>query len=192
MGNIVKKASVWALSLLVIGSFAFAQEEGKSEKEFKYVGAKRCMPCHKVPAKGAQYKVWMGSKHAQAYKTLATDEAKKVAKEEGIEGNPQEADECLSCHVTGYDAPDSQKIDKYDMTEGVTCESCHGPGSAYWKMPVMKGITEGKMDAAEYGLETPDKETCVECHNENSPTFKGFDYEEMYKKVAHPNPQNEE
>lgn len=189
MGKFVKALGTGMLTLVVMSSMVFAQEDG-GEKEFKYVGAKKCMPCHMSPAKGAQFKHWQGTAHANAYKTLGTDAAKEAAPE-GIE-NPQEADECLKCHVTAYEEPDSLKIDKYNMTDGVTCESCHGPGSDYWKMPVMKGIAEGKMDPAEYGLEIPDNETCVECHNENSPTFKGFDYEEMYKKIAHPNPQKTE
>jgi len=192
MGSKLKAVSVWVLAILVVSSFAFAQEEGESKKEFKYVGAKKCMPCHMSPAKGAQYKQWMGTKHANAYKTLGTDQSKEVAKEAGIEGNPQEAAECLTCHVTGYEAPDSHKIEKYDMTEGISCESCHGPGSEYWKMPVMMGISKGTMDPAEYGLEEPTEETCVQCHNEESPTFKGFDYEEAYQAITHPNPQNKE
>ena len=28
----------------------------------------------------------------------------------------------------------------------------------------------------------------MQCHNDKSPTFKGFVYAEMYKKIAHPIP----
>lgn len=191
MTTLLKRGVLVALSLTVMASFVFGQDK-KDEKEFAYVGSKRCMPCHMKPDKGAQYKQWKGTAHAKAYETLATDEAKAVAKKAGLEGDPQKADECLTCHVTGYDAPAELKTDKYDMADGVECESCHGPGGDYWKMPVMMGIAKGTMDAAEHGLNPkPGKETCIQCHNENNPTHKGFDFEKMYPKVAHPNPQNQ-
>ena len=192
MTILLKRGVLVALSLTVMASFAFSQDK-KDEKEFAYVGAKKCMPCHMNPKKGAQYKHWQSTKHSEAYKTLGTDEAKKVAAKAGVEGNPQEATECLKCHVTGNEAADELKTEKYDMSDGVECETCHGPGSAYWKMPVMMGISKGTMEASEYGLTIkPGKETCVECHNENNPTqTEPFDFEKMYPKVAHPNPQNQ-
>ncbi len=174
------------LAVAVLGLFFITPPATAQDGEHAYVGAKRCMPCHMSPAKGAQYKQWMGTKHAEAYKTLAADEAKKYS------DNPQEDPECLRCHVTGYETPDELKTDKYDITEGVGCESCHGPGGDYWKMNIMKEIAAGKADAEEYGLAVdPDPENCKQCHNEESPTFKGFDYDEMYPKISHPNPQKE-
>lgn len=191
MVNVLKRGILVALLLVVAASFAFGQDK-KEEKTFAYVGAKKCMPCHMNPKKGAQYKQWQTTKHSKAYETLGTDEAKAVAKKAGLEGDPQKSDECLKCHVTGYEAKDDLKTDKYDMTDGVWCETCHGPGSEYWKMPVMMGINKGTMQASDYGLTVkPTKETCVECHNENNPTHKGFDFETMYKKIAHPFPQSE-
>ncbi|MCF7804428.1 MAG: cytochrome C554 [Candidatus Marinimicrobia bacterium] len=190
MGKKFRAIGVFALSVFVLGSMVFAQDDAETDaNQFKYVGAKKCMPCHMSPAKGAQYKQWMSSPHSNAYKTLGTEAAKEAAPE-GID-NPQEAPECLKCHVTGYEASDDRKVEKYDMTEGVSCESCHGPGSDYWKMPVMMGISKGTMEAAVHGLEYPDEETCIQCHNDESPTFDGFNYEESYKKIAHPNPQNQ-
>ena len=38
------------------------------------------------------------------------------------------------------------------------------------------------------GLIIPDEALCKTCHNEKSPTFKGFNYAEMNAKIAHPNP----
>ncbi len=185
MAKTVRNFIVLLTGLIFVGMYVFAQDG-----EHAYVGAKRCMPCHMAPKTGAQYKQWMGTKHAEAYKTLGTEESQKVAREAGVEGNPQEAAECLTCHVAGYEAPDELKTDKYDMAEGVTCESCHGPGSDYWKMNIMKQIAAGEADPAEYGLVVkPEPETCIQCHNEDSPTFKGFDYDEMYPKITHPKPE---
>jgi len=188
MPRVVSAGVTAVLVTIVMVSLAFAQEPNPPHE---YVGAKTCMPCHMSPAKGAQYKQWMDTNHANAYKTLGTEQSKKVAKEAGVEGNPQEASECLTCHVTGYEAADSLKVRKYDMTEGVGCESCHGPGGDYWTMTVMKKIDAGELEPEPYGLVTPDKETCVECHNEESPTYTGFNYEEAYPQISHPNPQKE-
>lgn len=186
MRKIVRTGLIAGLSLLLAASYIYSQNE-----KHAYVGSKQCMPCHMAPAKGAQFKQWQGTQHAKAYETLGTEEAKKVAAEEGID-NPQEAEECVRCHVTAYDVSDERKTMKYSKEDGIGCETCHGPGGDYWKMNVMKGIAAGKMDAKEYGLvANPDAETCKECHNEESPTFKGFNYDEFYEKIAHPNPQKQ-
>ena len=41
------------------------------------------------------------------------------------------------------------------------------------------------------GLVIPTEETCTVCHNDGSPTFKGFDFAEYSAKIAHPNPAAE-
>jgi hypothetical protein len=38
------------------------------------------------------------------------------------------------------------------------------------------------------GLIVPDEELCKTCHNSESPTFKGFNYEEYLAEIAHPDP----
>ena len=149
-----------------------------------YVGADKCKMCHNSAAKGAQYTKWMESKHAKAYATLASEEAKKIGAAKGI-ADPQKADECLRCHVTGHGAPADKLTDKWKKEDGVGCESCHGPGGDYWKMEVMKD----KARAAAGGLVVPTEETCKGCHNPDSPVFKGFDFTALSAKIAHPNPQ---
>lgn len=149
-----------------------------------YVGAEKCKMCHNSPAKGAQYAKWAESKHARAYHTLASEEAKKLASAKGI-ADPQKAPECLKCHVTGYAAPADKLTDKYKAEEGVGCESCHGPGGDYWKMEVMKD--QAKAIAA--GMQIPDEKICTGCHNPESPSYKPFDFAVFSAKIAHPNPQ---
>ena len=41
----------------------------------------------------------------------------------------------------------------------------------------------------EAGMVVPNEKTCTTCHNEESPTFKGFDFATYNEKIAHPNPQ---
>lgn len=88
-----------------------------------------------------------------------------------------------------YEVDAKPKGPKHKMEDGVGCESCHGPGSAYKSRKIMKAISEGTEDGAKYGLVTPTEETCVECHNKKSPTYKDFKFEEMAAKIAHPVPK---
>ena len=125
----------------------------------------------------------MSTRHAHAYETLATPEAQEVAKAKGVEGSPQESPKCLKCHVTAYGVSDSLLGTGFKPEEGVQCESCHGAGGDYGKIKVMKD----KNKSIAKGLIIPTKEVCMKCHNEESPNFKGFDFEEMFSKIQHPN-----
>jgi hypothetical protein len=158
------------------------------DKTFKYVGVKNCKMCHSSKKSGEAFKIWEASAHATAYETLANEESQKIAKEMGID-DPQKADACLKCHITGFGVDAALKEKGYAMEQGVTCETCHGPGSEYNPMKIMKQITAGEINGADYGLIEPDKALCVSCHNEESPTFKGFDYEEYVSQIAHPTPE---
>ena len=45
-----------------------------------------------------------------------------------------------------------------------------------------------KQKAVAAGLIIPDEKTCIQCHNDKSPTYKEFDYKKFYAKIAHPIP----
>ena len=183
-------AAAAALGLLLLQAPGLAEETAPAAKpKPAYVGAGGCKMCHKSAKKGNQFGQWEASKHAKAYATLATPEAKKIAAEKGI-ADPQKDGKCLKCHVTAHGVDPSliaapKKGKKgFQIEDGVQCESCHGPGSLYKKRSVMKD----RKAAVAVGLIIPDEKTCKQCHNEESPTFKDFNYEEMKKKIAHPNP----
>jgi hypothetical protein len=176
--------TVMALAaLLVVTGVPQADEE----PVHSYVGADGCKMCHKSASKGDQYGKWLESKHSKAYEVLGTDAAKEAAAKAGVEGNPQEADACLQCHVTAHGVAAELLGKKYSVEQGVGCESCHGPGSDYKK----KSVMEDREAAIAAGMVIPNEETCKGCHNEKSPTFKGFKYEEAFAKIAHPYPEPE-
>ena len=153
--------------------------------DHNYVGVKDCKMCHQAKDKGEQFQIWEKSKHAEAYKTLASDKAKEVGKAKGI-ANPQESADCLKCHVTGYGLPASRFGPNYVKEDGVGCETCHGPGADYKKITIMKD----RQQAIANGLIIPTADTCKQCHNAQSPTFPGsFNFDEMSKKIAHPVPK---
>jgi len=98
-----------------------------------YVGADKCKMCHKV-----EYNSWMETTHAKA------TEAAKASTDRTF------GPDCLKCHATNSD----------EAMAGVQCEACHGPGSEYKKMNVMKD----QALAIENGLVIPSQATCDGCH----------------------------
>jgi hypothetical protein len=148
----------------------------------KYVGVKVCKMCHQSEKQGKQFSIWQKTKHAEAFKTLCSDTANAIAKAKGLKKAAAESPECLECHVVTTDA----KL----IADGVQCESCHGAGSAFKTMAIMKdkekaiavGLTNFKDKAA---IESK----CKTCHNEKSPTPKPFKFEEMWAKIKHPIPK---
>ena len=149
-----------------------------------YIGSDKCARmCHKGEKKGRQYEIWQESKHAGAFKTLGNDQSREIAQKKGL-GDPQKAPECLKCHVTAFDAKKELVDSTCTYEEGVGCEACHGPGSEYRKLSTMKNHEL----AVAAGLWEQTEAVCVKCHNEESPTYKPFNFEEDVKKDAHPIP----
>jgi hypothetical protein len=177
---------VAVLAAFVAGS-AVAEEAAKKEAPaHHYVGSTKCKMCHNSAAKGAQYTVWTQSKHAKAFAGLATEEAKKIAKEKGI-ADPQKDEKCLKCHQTGFGKPAALFEATFKAEDGVQCEACHGAGMDYMKMAVMKDV---KAATAAGLVAKPNQETCVGCHNSESPTFKEFNFSADSTKIAHPRPKS--
>jgi len=183
---------VCLLAVGFAGAGGVSADEAVAEKaaEHQFIGAAKCKMCHNSAKMGKMYAGWLETAHAKAYETLASDAAKAVGAERGIE-DPQKADECLKCHVTGHGAAAELLGTKYDAAEGVTCESCHGAGGDYWKNKTMKAIAAGETDGGEVGMLRPDEKTCVGCHNEESPSFKEFKFDEMWAKIKHAKPAAE-
>jgi nitrate/TMAO reductase-like tetraheme cytochrome c subunit len=172
---LVKKSLLLVSLALFIGGFVQAQD-------FKYIGAAKCKMCHNKPNKGEQYNRWMEGPHSKAMNSLSNEESMEYAKANGI-ADPTKEPSCLKCHATAGHAPENLQAG-IKVDEGVSCESCHGPGSVYKNMAIMKS----REKSMENGLILPTKEVCVSCHNEDNPFYKPFDFEAAYAKIAHPDP----
>jgi hypothetical protein len=156
------------------------------EGNFKYIGVQKCAgACHKSDAQGKQLDIWQGSAHANAWKVLESPEADKIAKDKGF-GKASETPACIKCHVLGKDIDPSELTETFDKTQGVQCETCHGAGSEYKAMSIMKD----KQKAIENGLNVPSdiQSLCTGCHNSESPTFKSFNFDESWAKIQHKKP----
>jgi cytochrome c554/c'-like protein len=165
-----------------------------------YVGASKCKSCHNKESKGEIYKKWTQMKHSNAMQALKSEDAIAYAKEVGIE-KPHEAKECVKCHVTAFGVDKKKLHKRFKQEIGVQCETCHGPGSLH-----IKARLSAAKEAKKAGLEKvegqilelpkgemvlPDELLCRKCHNEESPSFKEFDFGERLEKIRHMHPNRE-
>lgn len=154
--------------------------------QHKYVGITQCKPCHNSEKQGKQFDIWKGSKHAEAFKTLESPQAAEIAKKKGLAKPASESPECLKCHVAGVGADAALFAKSFNVKDGVQCEACHGPGSDYKAMNIMKD--REKAVAAGMILGKDDPKLCTKCHNPDSPTYKEFAYQAFWTKIKHPVP----
>ena len=112
---------------------------------------------------------------AKTFDVLKTKEADEIAKKAGSAKPAAETTDCLACHVTGTNKPE----------EGISCEACHGAGSAYKTVHAKKDADDKAKIAAGMVMGDETKKACESCHNKKSPTFKGFEYAKMWEKIAH-------
>jgi hypothetical protein len=140
----------------------------------QYVGAGGCSApaCHGSVRPMTQTRVWQNEystwvtqdKHSRAYTMLSGPVATRMAKILGLPAATT-ASKCLACHA--IDAPVSGRGRTFDISDGVSCESCHGPASAWLGPHTTVGWTHEQ--SVKLGMyDTRDivqrAERCLECH----------------------------
>jgi hypothetical protein len=148
----------------------------------EFVGSAKCAECHEDA-----YNVWKASDHAHATDSLVTPaERSEIARH----FDP----ECLSCHVTGWNAQNFFPyesgylgLESTPLMVGNGCENCHGPGSEH--------VTAEEGDATDEVLDRlrgemhrdKSEQACMECHDiDNSPDFHSPGaFEEFWDAIAH-------
>lgn len=168
-------------SLIVAFVFSTMFSSNVMAGDYKFVGNKSCMACHKTEKGKMAYVTWAKTVHANAYKTLENDKSKEIAKKKGLKVAPNEAEECLKCHSVGYMKGEQRAT--VTKEEGVSCEGCHGPASAYKTKHGVGKTEEGIKNGLTRG--TGDTKICTKCHNSESPTYKAFDYKKYWDFVKH-------
>jgi hypothetical protein len=141
----------------------------------KYIGPGSCAAtsCHGSvkPVAGSrilqnEYSTWiLQDKHSRAYQALTGEIAQRMARILKLNAKAQDSAKCLACHAL-YTAPE-QRGRAFEISEGVSCESCHGPASAWlgthttrdW--PHEKSLAQGMTDIRNL-IHRTDK--CLECH----------------------------
>jgi Cytochrome c554 and c-prime len=187
MKNIIITFIITA-TVVMISAFTTAAPESP-----EYIGSKSCKGCHNTKKGGKIYAKWEASKHANAFKTLQSAEADKIAKEKGYDTKAAETDFCIGCHVTGKNNADAKFGKKFKDDQGVGCESCHGAASGYKSK---HNKPEKKAQAMKLGMEIPKIDApetvalCTSCHNDQSPTYKGeFDLAKRWAEIEHALPE---
>ena len=115
----------------------------------KYVGVKDCASCHEK-----EFLAWQKTGHSRAFGVLT----------EKYEKDPK----CLKCHTTGYGTPTGYKDESTPDLKGITCETCHGPGSKHSEICKAFGdkkLTEEEEELVEHSIwEVQPKNVCIKCH----------------------------
>jgi nitrate/TMAO reductase-like tetraheme cytochrome c subunit len=154
--KLVVAAPTVAVALL---GTAAAQEGAAAAQVSPYVGAEACKECH-----APYYEAWHGTKHANAINRLSAEE--------------KTGGQCIGCHATGTTEQLAAEGANPSLP-GVQCEACHGPGRTH--VDSAKAGTPKPGDLAR----KPAEKTCVQCHNEKSPHFRGFFYSALAP-LVHP------
>jgi nitrate reductase cytochrome c-type subunit len=152
-----------------------AKRSDSSAEPIKYIGPGSCAAtsCHGSvkPVAGSrilqnEYSTWIiKDKHSHAYQVLTGEIGERIARILKLNSKAEEAPKCLGCHAL-YTAPE-QRGRPFELSEGVSCENCHGPASAWlgphttrdW--PHEKSVALGMRDTRDVIHRT---EKCLECH----------------------------
>lgn len=141
---------------------------------YKYLGPGSCSAsaCHGgIQARDTtkvlqnEYSTWIvQDRHSRAYTVLTQPLARRMAEILKI-GPPEKAQKCLACHALSV--PQQQRGTQFDISEGVSCESCHGPASAWLGPHVEANAKHGDMvrlgliDNKDLGVRS---QRCLTCH----------------------------
>jgi Cytochrome c554 and c-prime len=147
--------------------------------EPRYVGPGSCsaIACHgavqarhdtKVPQN--EYSTWiLQDKHARAWTVLNNPVSQRISKILGPAvlgaADAAHAPKCLACHALYV--RENEQARAFDISDGVSCESCHGPSSEWlgphtardWRYE--KSLAMGMYDTQNLRLRT---EKCLTCH----------------------------
>jgi hypothetical protein len=102
--------------------------------------------------------------HSRAYAVLAGPRGRQIAESLGI-GPATSAPACLGCHSTF--APEGQRGDRFLLSDGVGCESCHGASQEWLPLHYAKPATHASnIGNGLVPLEDPQTRAniCLDCH----------------------------
>lgn len=141
----------------------------------QYIGPGSCAAtsCHGSvkPVAGSrilqnEYSTWIvQDKHSRAYQALTGDIGERIARILKLNTKAEDAPKCLACHAL-YTTPE-QRGRPFELSDGVSCENCHGPASAWLGPHTTRGWAHEKSVAL--GMyDTPNvihrTEKCLGCH----------------------------
>lgn len=170
--------TIFLIMAVTPSSGDITRPKAKTEAEGnKFMGAGSCASsnCHGaaqarnvegIDINQNEYSIWFAKdKHRNAYNVLLEPGSIRIAKNLRLPDTPGESEKCLVCHTT-Y-APAALWSGDFDFSDGVSCESCHGPAEKWIGPHTQKDWNETK--AAELGMFDTENlysraEQCLSCH----------------------------
>ncbi len=169
---------ITTLIILAAGAYVAPREFAQapeSRPPIQYTGPGSCSAaaCHgsiqprtETRVNQNEYSVWVAQdKHARAFSVLSSPLSQHIARNLGLQEKPESAAQCLNCHA--LDVPASQRAHTFDLTDGVSCESCHGPAAA-WLGEHTSRNWRHEQSLARGMYDTKDllhrQEKCLACH----------------------------
>ncbi|MGH9340531.1 MAG: multiheme c-type cytochrome [Acidobacteriota bacterium] len=161
-----------AVMLLPIALAGFLLLSPQDQVNFTGAGSCASSNCHGSvwPRTGGrikqnEYQIWSTKDgHAKAYAVLLEPRSQQIARNLGI-SEPHTATLCLDCHTTN--APQQRQARTFEISDGVGCESCHGPASQ-WLGPHttrdwthQQSLSAGMNDTRDFDVRA---DTCLSCH----------------------------
>jgi hypothetical protein len=153
------------------GIFFTAGAARSAETTPKFLGTASCAnsSCHGGGGeKQNQFLVWsLQDFHSQRpFATLMTARAKQIADALEIK-DPTAAARCTICHAPLHEVPENLRGENFKISEGVSCESCHGPAENWLRSHTRTDYTRADRTAA--GMRDLENlyvraNTCVACH----------------------------
>jgi hypothetical protein len=120
-----------------------------------------------------EYVTWSRfDKHARAYNILLNEKSQSIAKKFGLGVAPQKSKLCLDCHA--HNVPETNRGERFKLTDGVTCEACHGPAGRWLSSHVEPGATHAmNIQNGLYPTSKPMEraQLCLSCHFGNKDKF---------------------
>ena len=114
---------------------------------------------------------WNDTRHANAYRTLLSAQSKRIAQNLGM-ARPETQPICLDCHADNV--PVELRGGKFQLTDGVGCEACHGGAAQWLESHKAPGVDHAdNLASGMYPTERPQARArlCLACHLGNDSQF---------------------
>jgi cytochrome c554/c'-like protein len=161
-------------------------EEPQSTAAPKFLGSQSCSAssCHGgASEKSKQYTIWSTHDfhHLRPYATLETARSERLAEVLKI-ANPAQSARCTVCHAPFATVPSERLGHDAQISEGISCESCHGPAENWIRSHTRPDYTHADRVAA--GMRDLKNlyvraNTCVACHQNIDPEIRAAGHPEL-------------
>jgi hypothetical protein len=160
--------------LVLFATAAHAETAVEAIEAHKHMGVATCSNsvCHGAsqPFRDSdvmqnEFAIWQEfDPHAKSYQLLEKPVSKSIAAKLGV-GDPTKAKICLDCHTDNQ--PEGRRGDRFQVSDGVGCEACHGGAEIWLNAHADKKVTHAdNIHNGMYATEDPIKraQLCLSCH----------------------------